>query len=122
MQWLDGRDFLRRVRRRRLAGAGALVTVVRDVTQQYLVGELSVLVGELCRAARSVDPSAVAELRTRVECAEPGKLAPLVDEAIADADGLCWASLDRGDLAAFAEQAAVAGALGDFASAARLRR
>jgi len=93
-----------------------------NVTQQYLVGELSVLVSELCRAARNAGSGTTGELRHRVECARPGELAPLVDEAVADADGLCWASLERGDLAAFAEQSAAAAALGEFAHAARLGR
>ncbi len=91
-----------------------------DVTQQYLVGELSILVGELHRSARGARPDGIEELRRDVERAGPDQLAALAAEAIAHADRLCWASLEGGDLAAFLGQAAVAAALGDFTHAARL--
>ena len=114
--------FSTRALRHRLVAAGTVVTVVMDVTQQYLVGELSILVGELHRSARRECPDAVGELRRRVERAGPGQLAALAGEAIAHADELCWASLEAGDLAAFIEQATAAAALGDFTHAARLAR
>lgn len=93
-----------------------------DVTQQYLVGELSILVGELHRSARGACFDAVGELRRRVERAGPGQLAALAGEVIGHADRLCWASLESGELAAFLGQAAVAAALGDFTQASRLLR
>ena len=98
------------------------MTVVIDVTQQYLVGELSVLVGELQRAAPRTLRATTDVVRHRVESSAPDELGLLVRSVIAEADRLCWLSLGSGDLGAFAEQAEAAAALGAFAHAARLRR
>lgn len=108
--------------RDRLVTAPIGVTVVMDVTQQYLVGELSVLVGELQRATPRTLRAATDAVRHRVESSAPDELGPLVREVIAEADRLCWSSLGRGDLGAFAEQAEAAASLGAFAHAAHFRR
>ena len=90
------------------------------MTQQYLVGELSILVDQLTRVARDSLEAALRDLRHRVECNGVGALSTLASEAITDADHLCWSSLDRGDLEAVAGQAAVAVALDEFAALAHL--
>jgi hypothetical protein len=79
------------------------------MTQQYLVGELSVLLGLLQETAP--DAAAVREiarLRDEAETRTPAGLASVMARALALADRLCWESLSRTDAAAFARQAEAA--------------
>lgn len=92
------------------------------MTQQYLIGELSVRLERLqktttCSAARDMT-----RLRRQVESGSPAGLAPAAQRALELADQLCWESLSRGDAPEFAEQAGAAAELRQFAICARLFR
>jgi hypothetical protein len=90
------------------------------VTQQYIVGELSVLVGGLCPPAGPGLAASVKQLQRRVECSPVSELVLLVHEAIELADLLCWRSLELGDLEWFKHEAAGAVELREFAVCAGL--
>ncbi len=78
------------------------------MTQQYLAGELSVLLARL--QAVTVDEAAaldVARLRREAETGPLTALGSVAVRALALDDGLCWACLARGDPAAFDRLAVV---------------
>ena len=91
------------------------------MTQQYIAGELSLLLGEL-QATMTHEASAVevGRLRRRAETGSRSALASVAGRALEMADGLCWDSLTRGDAAAFIRQAAVCAELWEFAVCASL--
>ena len=76
---------------------GRLVAMV--VTQQYLVGELSVLLSTV--AVDQPGAEELARLRRQAETLPPGQLAAVTIRALRLIDTLCWCSLSRGDIAAF---------------------
>ena len=91
------------------------------MTQQYLAGELSVLLTRL--EAVATDQAAVreiAQLRRGAEIGPVTALPSMVGRALALTDRLCWDSLERGDPAAFTCQAAICAELRDFGICARL--
>jgi hypothetical protein len=90
------------------------------VTQQYIVGELSVRIAELRLGRSSPLEAAVQELQRRVERAPFWSLAALVCQAIDVADTACWGLLEGGDVEAFRQEAARAADLREFASCAGL--
>lgn len=90
------------------------------MTQCYLVGELSVRIAGLSPQQCPDLASAVSQLRERVERAPVPCLPPLVAEALTIADEACWALLMQGDAEAFAQEAAGALALSEFAVCADL--
>lgn len=91
------------------------------MTRQYLLGELSLILGELQAAAPDDDAAReVGRLRRRAEAGPPGALGSVASGALDVAEAWCWRSLARGDLAAFGRQAAVAAELWDFAVCAGL--
>ena len=90
------------------------------MTQQYIVGELSVLVAGLCPDRCPALAECVRDLRHRVERTSPTALAPLVREAVDLADRACWTSLEAGDMDWFSQQAAGAAVLREFAICAGL--
>ncbi len=90
------------------------------MTQQYLIGELSVRLEQLQAAAANGAARDVARLRHQVEAGAMTGLAPAAEQALALADGLCWESLSRGDIAAFTRQARLSGDLRLFGVCARL--
>ena len=91
------------------------------MTQQYIAGELSLLLGEL-QAAMTNEASVVevAHLRLRAETGRRSALASVAVRALEVADRLCWDSLTRGDAAAFLSQAVVCAQLWEFAVCAGL--
>jgi hypothetical protein len=89
------------------------------VTRQYLIGELSVRLQQL-QAAAPGSARDVADLRCQVETRPVTWLPAELARALALADQACWDSLDRGDTAAFARQAAIGADLGLFGGCARL--
>ena len=91
------------------------------MTQQYLAGELSLLLGQL-RAALTNEASVVevAHLRQRAETGPRSALASVVVRALELADRVCWDSLTRGDAAAFIHQAAIGAELREFGLCAGL--
>ncbi|HTP15229.1 MAG TPA: hypothetical protein VMK13_05275 [Streptosporangiaceae bacterium] len=90
------------------------------MTQQYLIGELSVRLEKLQAATADDAARDVARLRWDVEAGPVTGLASAADRALALADGLCWQSLTRGDIAAFTAQARISADLRLFGVCARL--
>jgi hypothetical protein len=92
------------------------------MTQQYLIGELSVRLEALQAATTCEAVRDVTRLRWQVETGSPAGLASATRRALALADVLCWESLSRGDVPAFARQAKVSADLRQFGVCARLLR
>ncbi len=90
------------------------------MTQEYLIGELSVRLGQLQAAAQHAASRDVADLRREVETRPAAWLAAEVTRALALADQLCWDSLSDGDIAAFSRQSAIGADLRLFGACARL--
>ncbi len=93
------------------------------MTQQYLVGHLSVLLEKV----QAVATTEAAErdawwLRQAVETGPVQSLGGMTVRALSLTERLCWDSLNRGDTAAFTRQAAAAAALREFAVCAGLLR
>jgi hypothetical protein len=63
------------------------------MTQQYLIGELSVRLEELQAAASQVAAVAVSRLRREVETRPASGLASVARRALALTDDMCWNSL-----------------------------
>jgi hypothetical protein len=91
------------------------------MTEQYIIGELSVRLVQL-EAVAPTEESAVefARLRVRVETAPVESLPNMALEALYLIRGLCRDSLARGDLQALTSQATMAAELREFAVSARL--
>jgi hypothetical protein len=91
------------------------------MTQQYLCGELATRLARLeCAAAGQVSSCAVHQLRRAAECAPPSALCRVARRALELADDLCWDALQLGDIPTFADEAAIAAELHEFAACARL--
>jgi hypothetical protein len=93
------------------------------MTRQYVAGELSVLLGHLRAVARTeaAERDALA-LRHAAETQPIPALAAVTVRALTLIEGLCWDSLNRGDIPAFTRQAAVSAELHDFGVCAGLLR
>ncbi|QHE74048.1 hypothetical protein GFS60_07735 (plasmid) [Rhodococcus sp. WAY2] len=92
-----------------------MVRQVRAMTEQYLVGEFSLLLTQLHAAATNPGVrDRIAVLRRQVELLPPTALSPALAGAMSLADASCWESLTQGDTAAFACQAAVSAELCEF--------
>jgi len=89
------------------------------MTQQYVVGQLSVLLGDLERSASQWQP-AVRDLRREVESSPLAGLPRLAEEAIGLGDTICWAALEHGDVSRFRGCVKSAFALGEFIDCAGL--
>jgi hypothetical protein len=90
------------------------------VTQDYLIGELSVRLQQLEAATEREDAADVARLRHQVEASPLAGLPAALAHALAVAEMMCWESLARGDAVAFARQAGVSAELRQFGICARL--
>jgi hypothetical protein len=90
------------------------------MTQQYLAGELSLRLARLQAVANQGSVREVAHLRREVETGPLTALTSVVIRALALTDGLCWDSLDRGNAAAFSQQAAISAELREFGVCAGL--
>jgi len=90
------------------------------MTQQHLIGELSVYLERLQAAAEHGAAQDVARLRQLVETGPPAGLAKAAARALALADRLCWQSLSRGDVTAFTRQAKASADLRQFGVCAGL--
>jgi hypothetical protein len=85
------------------------------MTQQYLAGELSLLLGELQDVtADEVSAGEVGCLRHEAEATPPTALGSVAVRALVLTDGLCWDSLRRADTGTFARQAAIGAELYEF--------
>ena len=94
---------------------------VMGMTQQYLAGELSILLGHLQAAATTEMSRRDAwSLRQVVETEPVTVLCSVTVAALALTERLCWDSLTRGDMASFKRQAAVCAELHDFGICAGL--
>ena len=91
------------------------------MTEQYLVGELSLRLARLCEVAgRTGFERAVVQLRREAEVEPLGSLRRPLVHALALCDQLCWDSLARGEMSAFTSQVAVCVDLHDFGVCAGL--
>jgi len=91
------------------------------MTQQYLAGELSLLLARLqATATDQASVRDVARLRREAETGPLTALTSVVVRALALTDRLCWGSLQRGDTAAFTCQAAACAELREFGLCAGL--
>lgn len=91
------------------------------MTHQYLAGEMSLLLARL--QAVATDQGFVGDLtrlRREAETLPVTTLTSVAVRAIRLADGLCWESVHRGDVADFARQAAIAAELYEFGVCAGL--
>ncbi len=91
------------------------------MTQQYLAGELSILLWQL-QAAMTNEASVVevADLRQRAETGPRSGLASVVVRALEVADWVCSDALIRRDAAAFIRQAAARAEVWEFGFCAGL--
>ena len=85
------------------------------VTQQYLAGELSVLL-ERVQAVTTTEAAGrdAWSLREAAETVPVQALGWVTVRGLALTERLCWDSLNRGDTATFTRQAAVGAALREF--------
>jgi hypothetical protein len=91
------------------------------MTQQYLAGQLSVLLEGVQAAATTEAAGRDAwSLRQAAETGPVQALGWVTVRALALTDRLCWDSLNRGDATAFTQQAAAAAALREFGLCAGL--
>jgi hypothetical protein len=90
------------------------------MTQQYLIGELSILIAQLQAAGDAACSAAAARLRTEAETLPVTHLRGAVLRALELTDAACWDSLGRGDGAAFTRLAEIGVQLRDFAASAGL--
>jgi hypothetical protein len=93
------------------------------VTQQYLAGELSVLLGRVQAVATTEAAGRDAwSLRQAAETGPVQALGCVTVRALALTERLCWESLNSGDIAAFTRQAAAGAELREFGVCAGLLR
>ena len=90
------------------------------MTQDYLIGEVSICLQRLEAAASGEAVNDITRLRNQVEAGPRTCLTSVLIQALAVADGMCWASLGRGDEGAFVCQARAAADLFQFGICARL--
>jgi len=91
------------------------------VTQQYLAGELSLLLARLqLGAANQASGCAFAGLRAKAETSPVTALGSVATQALRLSDLSCWDSVSRGDTAAFRRQAEASAALYEFGVCAGL--
>ena len=85
------------------------------MTQQYLVGELSLILGKLQAVATdAVAVREVVRLRREAERTRPAALGPVVVRAVKLIDRVCWEALTRGGSAAFIRDTAICAELWEF--------
>lgn len=89
------------------------------MTQQYIVGQFSVLLEDLQPPSGEL-LTAVRELRSEVERCPLSMLPALAQQAVSLTDTICWNALEQGDAGGFCAYAKRAAALGEFIDAARL--
>jgi hypothetical protein len=97
--------------------------VAMEMTQQYLAGELSVLLERVQAVATTEAAGRDAwSLRQAAETVPVQALGWVTVRALALTERFCWDSLSRGDTAAFSRQAAAGAALREFGVCASLLR
>jgi hypothetical protein len=89
------------------------------MTQQYLIGQFSSLLGDL-QPAPAGWLAAVHDLRREVESSPLPVLPQLAHKAMDLTDMICWAALEQGDVGGFCRYAETAVALREFTASAGL--
>jgi hypothetical protein len=89
------------------------------VTQQYIVGQFSVLLGDV-QPPSGEWFAAVWKLRREVESCSVSMLPRCASEAMGLTDLICWSALEQGDVGGFCGCARSAAALGEFIDSAGL--
>jgi hypothetical protein len=89
------------------------------MTEQYLIGELSSLLGDLEPVPGPFD-LALRDLRREVEASPPSRLRHLVEPAVTLTSSICWAALETGDVCRFCEDVNAVIRLRDFVFSANL--
>lgn len=82
------------------------------MTQQYLAGELSVLLSSV--GPHQPGARQLARLRRQAESSPPDKLSVVTVRALRLIDTLCWSALSRGDVAGFRSLAELSSRLDEF--------
>jgi hypothetical protein len=91
------------------------------MTQQYLVGELSLILGDLQSVATNkAAERVVVRLRHKAETTPPAALGPVVVRAVKLIDRLCWDDLTRGETEAFIRETSIWAELWEFGVCAGL--
>jgi hypothetical protein len=91
------------------------------VTQQYLAGELSLLLAGLQAAAADHGTGdAIAALRREAETTPPASLGSIAQRALRLGDAVCWGLVARGDLTIFDRVAEASAELFEFGVCAGL--
>jgi hypothetical protein len=90
------------------------------MTEQYLIGQFSLLLEDMQPSAGDCFAWAVRDLRGEVERCSVPMLPRLAREAMVLSDRICWGALERGDAVGFRRCAKAAVALGEFTDAAGL--
>ena len=85
------------------------------VTQQYLAGELSLLLARLqATAAGQRAGQDIGALRREAESSPPAALGSVAERALRLGDAVCWGSVARGDLTIFDRAAEASAELYEF--------
>ncbi len=91
------------------------------MTQQYLVGELSLILGELqAVATNKAAVREIARLRQEAETTPSAALSPVVKHAVELTNRVCWDTLERGDIATFVREVAICAELRELGVCAGL--
>ena len=91
------------------------------MTQQYVVGEMSLLLAQLgATAADEASVRSAASLQREAELVPVANLDFVAARAIALADKMCWNAIAQGELACFDRQASAGAALHEFCICAGL--
>jgi hypothetical protein len=91
------------------------------MTREYLLGELSLILGDLqAVATNEAAVRAAARLRQEAETTPPAALAPVVVRAVELTDRVCWEALARGETMAFIRETAICAELWEFGLCAGL--
>ena len=78
------------------------------MTQQYLVGELSLILGELqAVATNEAALHEITRLRQEAETTPPAALSPVVKRAVELTNRVCWDTLERGGAATFVREVVI---------------
>ncbi len=90
------------------------------MTEQYLVDELSCLLGDLRPVADDLLAAALRDLRRDVEACPPWRLDQLAERAMRLTDSICWATLEGRDMAQFCKAVDAAVRVREFSLSANL--
>ncbi len=90
------------------------------MTQQYIIGQFSALLGDLQPPPGDGLAAIVHDLRREVESSPLPMLPKLANEAMSLTDVICWAALERGNADGFCCYAKAAATLWEFTDSAGL--